>query len=255
MPKPEKPLVALFVTCLVDAYRPSVGFASLRLLERADVRVRVPGVQTCCGQPAFNNGDTEGARRIARQVIEAFADYERVIVPSGSCGGMLKLHYPELFEGDPVWAARARSFAAKVVELSQFLLERGVTIDAEYPGVAAYHDSCSSLREMQVRDEPRQLLAGVRGLEVRDLKDAEVCCGFGGTFCVKYGAISTRLVSDKAADVLATGADTLVAGDLGCLLNIAGRLEREGAEVRVFHYAELLAGVPPEQQAIGEPGP
>jgi len=255
MPKPEKPLVALFVTCLVDAFRPSVGFASLRLLERADVRVRVPGAQTCCGQPAFNNGDTEGARRIARQVIETFADYERVIVPSGSCGGMLKLHYPELFEGDPVWAARARSFAAKVVELSQFLLERGVTIDAEYPGVAAYHDSCSSLREMRVRDEPRQLLAGVRGLEVRDLTDAEVCCGFGGTFCVKYGAISTRLVSDKAADVLATGADTLVAGDLGCLLNIAGRLEREGADVRVFHYAELLAGVPPEQQAIGEPGP
>ncbi|MEJ2576154.1 MAG: (Fe-S)-binding protein [Gammaproteobacteria bacterium] len=252
---PTKPLVALFVTCLVDAYRPSVGFASLRLLERVGVRTRVPRAQTCCGQPAFNNGDDDGARAIARQVIEAFRDVDRVVVPSGSCGGMLKLHYPELFDGDPLWAPRARAFAAKVVELGAFLLEQGLEVDAEYRGVAAYHDSCSSLRELGVREQPRQLLAGVRGLEVRDLTDAEVCCGFGGTFCVKYGDISTRLVSDKAADVLATGADTLLAGDLGCLLNIAGRLQRQGSEVRVFHYAELLAGLDPEQPAIGEPSP
>jgi L-lactate dehydrogenase complex protein LldE len=231
-----------------------VGFASLRLLERSGARVRVPAGQTCCGQPAFNNGDTDGARRIARQVIETFRPYDRIVVPSGSCGGMLKVHYPELFDGDPVWAARARSFAARVVELGDYLLEQGVDIDAEYPGVAAYHDSCSSLREMQVRDQPRQLLARVRGLEVRDLAEPDVCCGFGGTFCVKYGDISTRLVSDKAGDVVATGADTLVAGDLGCLLNIAGRLQREGRQVRVFHYAELLAGLEPAAKAIGEAG-
>ena len=245
------PTVALFVTCLVDAFRPNVGFAALRLLDSAGARSRVPLAQTCCGQPAFNNGDLDSARAIARQVIETFAAFDRVVVPSGSCAGMLKLHYPELFEQDPVWAPRARAFAGRVCELSQYLTEQGVEIAAAYPGVAAYHDSCSSLRELGVRAEPRALLQQVEGLEVRDLAEPEVCCGFGGTFCVKYPDISTRLVSDKAADVRATGADTLVAGDLGCLLNIAGRLQREGSDIRVFHYAEILADMT-EGPGIGE---
>lgn len=235
--------VALFLTCLVDAWRPSVGFAALKLIAASGARVEVPRTQTCCGQPAFNNGDRELAVKIARQVIDAFAGFDRVVVPSGSCAGMLKLHYPELFENDPLWAPRARAFAAKVAELSDYLLETGVKIEARYPGTAAYHDSCSSLREMGVREQPRRLLAEVEGLQLRDLAEAETCCGFGGTFCIKYPEISTRLVADKVADVLATGADTLLAGDLGCLLNITGRLRRQGSSIRVFHYAEVLTGM------------
>ena len=235
--------VALFVTCLVDAWRPAVGFAALRLVEAGGARVVVPRAQTCCAQPAYNNGDRRLAKRIARQVIEAFEGFGRVVVPSGSCAGMLRLHYPELFADDERWATRARAFAAKVTELSDQLLESGPEIVARYPGRAAYHDSCAAVREMDVRRQPRRLLARVRGLELVDLTDSETCCGFGGTFCVKYPEISTRLVADKAADVLATGADTLLAGDLGCLLNITGRLRRQGSRMRVFHYAEVLAGM------------
>lgn len=246
-----RPNVALFVTCLVDLFRPSVGFAAVKLLEAAGCTVTVPRAQTCCGQPAYNNGDLEGARAVGRQVIEAFAPFDRVVVPSASCGGMLKLHYPELFADDPVWAPRARAFAERVCELSQYLTEQGLQLDVAYAGVAAYHDSCSALREMGVREGPRALLGQVRGLTLKDLTDAEVCCGFGGTFCVKYPDISTRLVSDKAADVRATGADTLLAGDLGCLMNIAGRLQREGSNIRVFHYAEVLARMT-DEPGIGE---
>jgi L-lactate dehydrogenase complex protein LldE len=250
--------VALFLTCLVDAWRPSVGFAALKLIVAGGAgtgsSVEVPRAQTCCGQPAFNNGDRVLALKIARRVVETFAGFDRVVVPSGSCAGMLKVHYPELFGDDPLWAPRARAFAGKVVELSDYLLETGVEIDASYPGVAAYHDSCSSLREMAVREQPRRLLARVKGLELRDLGDAETCCGFGGTFCIKYPEISTRLVSDKVADVLATGADTLIAGDLGCLLNITGRLRRQGSELKVFHYAEILAGLA-DGPGLGEAQP
>ena len=252
MKPPNKPAVALFVTCLVDAVRPSVGFAAHKLLEAAGARVRVPTAQTCCGQPAFNNGDDETARAIAKQVVETFAGFDRIIVPSGSCGGMLQVHYPELLQDDPTWAARAREFAARVRELSQFLVETGIEIDTRYDGVAAYHDSCSSLREMHVREGPRELLSQVGGLELRDLDNPAVCCGFGGTFCVKYSEISTRLATDKAADVRATQADTLIAGDLGCLMTIAGRLTRMGTELRVFHYAEVLAGMA-DAAGLGEP--
>ena len=239
----NNPTVALFVTCLVDAFRPNIGFAAHKLLDSVGARVRVPTRQTCCGQPAFNNGDEKTARTIAKQVIETFAGFDRIVVPSASCGGMLQVHYPELLEDDPIWAPRARGFAARVRELSQFLEEADIKIDARYDGVAAYHDSCSSLREMKVQAGPRNLLSQVGGLEVRDLENAEICCGFGGTFCVKYSAISTRLVTDKVADVRATEADTLIAGDLGCLMNIAGRLTREGMDIRVFHYAEVVAGM------------
>jgi len=247
-----QPRVALFVTCLIDALRPSVGFAALRLLERAGVHPQVPSAQTCCGQPAYNHGDLETARGIARQVIDVFDGFEYVILPSGSCAGMLKRHYPMLFAEDPVWAERARAFAARVVELSQYLTQRGVEIDATYHGTAAYHDSCSSLRELGVRNEPRALLEQVTGLTLKGLAEPEVCCGFGGSFSVEYPDISTRLVSDKAADVRATGANTLLAGDLGCLLHIAGRLQREGSAIRVFHYAEIIAGMG-DGPAIGEP--
>ena len=235
--------VGLLVTCLVDLFRPNVGFATVRLLERAGCTVVVPPEQTCCGQPAYNNGDFETARRLARQVIAAFAGCDRVVVPSGSCAGMVIRHYPELFRDDPAWHDKAQALADRTRELTAFLAEVGVAIDARYPGTAAYHDSCSARRELGVLAQPRALLGQVAGLALAELPDAEACCGFGGTFCVKYPDLSARMVSDKTAAVAASGADTLLSGDLGCLLNIAGRLKREGRAVRVWHVAEVLAGM------------
>lgn len=244
--------IGLFVTCLVDLHRPSVGFAAVKLLEDAGCEVVVPQ-QTCCGQPAFNNGDLDDARAIARQTIAAFEGLEHVVVPSGSCAGMLRLHYPELFEDDPVWDERAHDFAGRVHELTAFLVEvLGVAqTGATWNGRVTYHDSCSSLREMGVREQPRRLLAAVEGLELVEMQDTDVCCGFGGTFCVKYPEVSARMVSDKAKYAQATGAGLLLAGDLGCLLNIAGRLEREGSTMQVRHVAEVLAGMT-DVPAIGE---
>ncbi|MFQ5783666.1 MAG: (Fe-S)-binding protein [Alphaproteobacteria bacterium] len=245
--------VGLFVTCLVDLFRPSVGFAAVKLLEDAGCAVEVPALQTCCGQPAYNSGDRVTARRIARQVIAAFAGYDHVVAPSGSCAGMLKRHYPALFAADPAGAREAEAFASKVHELTAFLYDiLGVrAVDAHFDGAVTYHDACSGLRELGVKAQPRALLASVAGLELAEPADAEVCCGFGGTFCVKYPAISERMVADKIADVAATHAGTLLAGDLGCLMNIAGRLRREGRRIAVRHVAEVLAGMT-DRPAIGE---
>ena len=245
--------VALFVTCLVDLFRPSVGFATVRLLERLGAEVVVPPEQTCCGQPAYNNGDFETARAIARQVITAFDGFEHVVVPSGSCAGMLIKHYPELFRDEPETLAQAQSLAARTRELSVFLAEFGgeQIIDAHFSGKVAMHDSCSARRELGVHTAPRALLGKLAGVETVELQEAETCCGFGGTFCVKYPDISARMVSDKAAAVIASGADVLVSGDLGCLMNIAGRLRRMDSTVRVYHLAELLADMT-DVAAIGE---
>ncbi len=247
--------VGLFVTCLVDLIRPSVGFAAVKLLEDAGCIVDVP-LQSCCGQPAFNSGDRRTTRAIAEQVIEAFASYDYVVAPSGSCAGMLKVHYPELFHGDPNWEPRAAAFAEKTYELISFLVDvMGVArIDASFEGTATYHDSCSGLRELGVRVQPRRLLGTVRGLTLKEMRDADVCCGFGGTFCVKYPDISNAIVGKKAANVVATGADMLVAGDLGCLMNMAGKLQRDGKPIEVRHVAEVLAGMT-AGPAIGAPPP
>ena len=249
-----RPRVALFVTCLVDLHRPSVGFAAIKLLEQAGCDVEVPRAQTCCGQPAYNSGDRRTARDLARGVIEAFAGFDYVVVPSGSCGGMIAHHFPGLFADDPNLRARAEALAGKTFELVQFLTDVMAvdSVSAAYDGVATYHDSCSGLRELGIKDQPRALLASVRGLELREMAEPDVCCGFGGTFCVKYPDISTRMVSDKTADVVATGADTLLAGDLGCLLNMAGRLSREGHPVQVRHVAEVLAGITADLPPIGQ---
>jgi L-lactate dehydrogenase complex protein LldE len=245
--------VGLFVTCLVDLIRPSIGFAAAKLLEDAGCTVEVPR-QTCCGQPAFNAGDRKTARAIAEQVIDAFAPYDFVVAPSGSCAGMLKAHYPELFHGDPNWLPRADAFAAKTYELVSFLVDvLGVTrVDAGLEATATYHDSCSGLRELGVRVQPRRLLGTVRGLTLKEMRDADVCCGFGGTFCVKYPDISNAIVEKKAANATATGAGLLLAGDLGCLMNMAGKLQREGKPIEVRHVAEVLAGMTAEP-AIGAP--
>ena len=249
-----RPWVGLFVTCLVDLFRPSVGFAAVKLLEDAGCAVDVPTAQTCCGQPAYNSGDSTDTRAIAKRTIEAFESFDYVVAPSGSCAGMLREHYPQLFPTGADWQARAQSLADRTHELSSFLTDvLGVReVDTRFEAHATYHDSCSGLREMEVRDQPRDLLASVGGLRLSEMRDAGTCCGFGGTFCVKYPEISTRLVDEKCANVLATGAGVLLGGDLGCLLNIAGRLTRESHPVRVFHVAEVLAGM--AERGIGEPG-
>ncbi len=249
------PRVGLLVTCLVDAIRPRIGFAAIRLLKEAGCTVEVPMTQTCCGQPAWNSGDSKDAAALARQVIEAFEPYDHVVAPSGSCAGMLRVHYPEALAGDPAWAERARDLAAKTHEITSFLADvRGYRPKARaISATATYHDSCAGLRELGVFAQPRKLLAAVEGLEVRKLEGNEECCGFGGTFCVKYPAISNAIVGEKAAAIERTGADLLLAGDLGCLMNMAGKLSRRGSRVRCFHTIEVLAGMA-DGPAIGEEG-
>jgi L-lactate dehydrogenase complex protein LldE len=252
---PEKPRVALFVTCLVDLWRPTVGFAAIRLLEQAGCQVEVPRAQTCCGQPAYNAGDRATARELARGILDAFIGYDYVVVPSGSCAGMLSRHLPSLFEDDPNLRARADALAAKTHELVSFLVDvLGIDTLPAQPaaGTVTYHDSCSGLRELGIKAQPRKLLNAI-GATVTEMAEPEVCCGFGGTFCVKYPEISVRMAADKARDIAATGAPMVLAGDLGCLLNIAGRLSREGRPVAARHVAEVLAGMTAETPPIGEP--
>jgi L-lactate dehydrogenase complex protein LldE len=247
----ERPRVGLFVTCLVDLMRPSVGFAAVKLLEDAGCVVDVPS-QTCCGQPAFNSGDRATASQIAEQVIAAFEPYDYVVAPSGSCAGMIKRHFPELFAHDPNLALRAEALAAKTFELTSFLVDvmKVSAVAARFDGTVTYHDSCSGLRELGVKRQPRLLLASVEGLSLTEMAENEVCCGFGGTFAVKYGEISNAIVEKKAENIAASGAHTLLAGDLGCLMNMAGKLAREGKAVEVRHVAEVLAGLT-EEPPIG----
>ncbi|MCP4126699.1 MAG: (Fe-S)-binding protein [Gammaproteobacteria bacterium] len=241
--RPVNPRVGLFVTCLVDLYRPNVGFAAVKLLEDAGCSVEVPEAQTCCGQPALNSGDYATSRDIAKQVVEAFVGYDYVVGASGSCMGTIKTHYPDLFKDDPQWQESAKDLAARSHELMSFLTDvMGVEqVQARYDGTITYHDSCSGLRELGIKQQPRNLLGSVDGLEIDEADNSEICCGFGGTFCVKYPEISTRLVSDKVEGIEKTQATTLLGGDMGCLLNISGRLKRLGKEMRVYHTAEVLA--------------
>ncbi|MGH6619279.1 MAG: (Fe-S)-binding protein [Alphaproteobacteria bacterium] len=249
----DKPRVGLFVTCLVDLFRPSVGFAAVKLLEQAGCAVFVPRLQTCCGQPAHNAGDRKDARALARRVIDAFEAYDYVVAPSGSCAGMIREHYPAMFDDEAETAHRAHGLARRTWELVSFLRDvRGVErVEARFASRVTYHDSCSGLRELAIKEQPRCLLRSVAGLELVELPGAETCCGFGGTFCVKYPEISNRMVEDKSEAVEATGAETLLAGDLGCLLNMAGKLKRRGSAVRVRHVAEVLAGMTADP-AIGD---
>ena len=239
-----RPRVGLFVTCLVDLMRPGVGFAALKLLEQAGCDVEVPATQTCCGQPARNSGADRDTAAIARQVIDAFDGFDHVVAPSGSCAGMIRVHYPEALAGDAAYEPRARALAAKTYELVQFLVNiRGMTrVTASSSGRVCYHDSCSALRELRIKQEPRRLLASIEAVELRELKEPEVCCGFGGLFSVKYPEISERMADDKIADAQATGADLITSADLGCLLHLAGRVARRGLPLRVRHITEILAG-------------
>jgi L-lactate dehydrogenase complex protein LldE len=254
MSEQKRPRVGLFATCLVDLYRPSVGFAAAKLIEAAGCDVDVP-LQTCCGQPAYNSGDKETAKALARQAIAAFEGYDYVVVPSGSCGGMLKSHYPALLKDEPAWSARASALAGRVFELLSFLTDvrKMSTVDAAFDGRATYHDSCSGLRELNIKDQPRALLASVKGLTLVEMEDSEICCGFGGTFAIKYPDVSNAMVQKKIDHVTAQKPDVLLAGDLGCLLNMAGKLKRQGSTIGVRHVAEVLAGELSDP-AIGEAG-
>ena len=246
------PRVGLFVTCLVDLMRPSVGFAAVALLEKAGCQVEVPASQTCCGQPAYNSGDNADTATIAKQVIATFEEFDYVVAPSGSCVGMLKEHYPELLKPDAAWQTRAERFAAKVYELTTFITDvvKIGDLDVRLDATVTYHDSCSGLRELGIKAQPRAQLGRISGLTLSEGEEAEACCGFGGLFCVKYADVSTGMVDRKVADIEATGADLVLGGDLGCLMNMAGRLKRTGSRIEARHVAEVLAGMT-DTPAIG----
>lgn len=240
--------VGFFVTCLVDLMRPSIGFAALKLLEAGGAEVVVPERQTCCGQPAYNSGDRDDALALARKVIDEFEGCDYVVAPSGSCAGMIRTHYEELCAGDAALRARAKALAAKTWEVTSFLVEvlKVEEVPGTFDGAITYHDSCAGLREMGVKAQPRKLLAKVPGLVLKEMAEPETCCGFGGTFSVKFGEISARLAENKCGHVEASGADAVVLGDLGCMLNIEGRLRRRGdTRTQVLHVAEVLAGERP----------
>ncbi|MEW6330346.1 MAG: (Fe-S)-binding protein [Pseudomonadota bacterium] len=237
--------VGLFVTCLVDLMRPGIGFAALRLLETAGCEVVVPAGQTCCGQPGYNSGDSAAARALALKLLGEFKDCDYVVAPSGSCAGMIRVHYPTLFADDPDVLESIKQLSARTYELTDFLVNvaRLQTIPGKYAGTLTYHDSCSGLRELGVQAQPRALLAKMPGVKIAEMNESTTCCGFGGTFSVKFGDISTRMADRKCASITRTGAGAVVAGDLGCLLNIEGRLRRNGdTQTRVLHIAEVLAG-------------
>lgn len=237
--------VGLFVTCLVDAIRPEIGFSAIKLLEQAGCTVEVPLTQTCCGQPGYNSGDAAAGRALARKLIDEFAQFDYVVVPSGSCGGQIKLHFVELFKDDPDLKARAEHLAARTYELTDFLATvlKVEHVESDFSGRITYHDSCCGLRELGVATQPRRLLGSVAGLQLVEMDDSTQCCGFGGTFSLKYGDVSAAIVDEKCRNIRATGAQAVVMGDLGCMLNIEGRLRRSGDETtRVLHVAQVLAG-------------
>ncbi len=247
----QGPNVGLFITCPVDLIRPSIGFATVKLLEQAGCRVSVPE-QSCCGQVAFNNGLPDETRTLAWNIVQSFKDFDYVVTPSGSCGGMIKHHYPELFDQDPR-KAEVEAFSQKVYELTTFLTEV-LNYTPDNPNIdlsgqtITYHDSCAGLRELGIKQQPRQLLKQCSGVDVTEMADTDVCCGFGGTFCVKYSDVSNRMVGDKAKNIRQSGASMVLGGDLSCLLNIAGKLQRDAGQspgdpvVQVRHIAEVLAG-------------
>lgn len=237
--------VALYVTCLVDLMRPSVAFASLRLLEAAGCEVIVPEGQTCCGQPAWSAGERALAADLARKAIGELEGYDYVVIPSGSCADQIRNVYPQLLADDPAWGLRARTLADRAYELTSFLVDvlKLSAVPNQFDGSVTYHDSCKGLRGLAIKRQPRDLLARVPGLSLKEMSECEECCGFGGAFSVKFGEVSTKIVNRKCDAIAAAGADAVVGGDLGCLMNIEGRLRRRGDETtRVLHIAEVLAG-------------
>jgi L-lactate dehydrogenase complex protein LldE len=244
MPNKHPQTVSLFIQCLVDAMYPEVGMAMLNIFRKLDIPVDCPTNQTCCGQPAFNSGYRQQARVAARRFIEIFENKEAIVCPSGSCTTMVRHHYPQLFEDEPDWQRRAEAVAGKTFELTQYLVDvLGIDdMGARYSGKISFHDSCHALRTLGIREQPRQLIAGIADVELIEMNDPERCCGFGGSFSVKYPEISTAMAQDKVNQIIATGADAVVGVDISCLMNIHGLLSRQSAKVKILHIAELLAG-------------
>lgn len=237
--------VGLLVTCLVDLMRPSIGFAAIRLLEAAGCEVVVPASQTCCGQPGWNSGDRAATRALAEKVLDEFEGCDFVVAPSGSCSGMIRTHYPDMFRDEPVLRERVERLCARTHELTDFLVSvaKLESVPGAFAGTITYHDSCAGLREMGVKAQPRALLARMPGVRLAELNECEQCCGFGGTFSVKFGEVSAAIADRKCRNIEAAGADAVVLGDLGCMLNIEGRLRRRGNRtIQVLHVAEVLAG-------------
>jgi L-lactate dehydrogenase complex protein LldE len=235
--------VSLFVTCIVDQVFPQVGIAITQVLERLGYQVDFPKAQTCCGQPAFNSGYTEEARKIARHFLDVFRDSETIIVPSGSCTSMISHHFADIFENDLQLLAKAQALEPRVFEFSRFLLEvAGVEdVGARFDGVVTYHDSCHALRELRIKAGPRKLLSKVRGLTLAEMTTAEECCGFGGTFSIKFPEVSGAMARTKIDSIQQTGASTIVSIDSSCLMQLQGVIDRAGLPIRTLHLAEVLA--------------
>jgi L-lactate dehydrogenase complex protein LldE len=244
--------VQLFVTCLVDNFFPDVGFAVVKILEALGLEVEFPQAQTCCGQPAFNGGFWDDARSMARYTLDVLSQSSApIVVPSGSCADMIIHHYPEILAGDAAYAAKAREVAQRTYEFTQFLVDvLGVTDETRRRGgeearassCLTYHASCHGLRGLGIKEQPQKLLNQIRGVEFKELPETEACCGFGGLFAVKMSGISGAILQRKLDNIEATGADTVVGGDVSCLMHIAGGLRRRGSRVQVKHLAEVLAG-------------
>ena len=235
--------VSLFVTCIVDQVFPKVGLAMADVLERAGYKLDFPPAQTCCGQPAFNSGYRESSREVARHFLDVFSDSEYIVVPSGSCTAMISHHYDDIFENDTEMRKKASDVGARVYEFSQFLLEVAKIDDvgARFDASVTYHDSCHALRELKIKDGPRRLLANVKGLTLLEMEAAQECCGFGGTFSVKFPEISGAMARTKMDSIVKTGASTVVSIDSSCLMQLEGAIRRAGLPIRTMHLAEVLA--------------
>ncbi len=235
--------VSLFVTCIVDQVFPKVGLAMADVLERVGYKLDFPPAQTCCGQPAFNSGYRQDAREVARQFFDVFRDSEYIVVPSGSCTAMISHHYEDLFENDPGMRQRAREIGSRVYEFSRFLTDVAKVEDvgANYDAKVTYHDSCHALRELKIKDGPRRLLANVKGLTLLEMEAAQECCGFGGTFSVKFPEVSGAMARTKMDSIVKTGASTVVSIDSSCLMQLEGVIRRAGLPIRTMHLAEILA--------------
>ncbi|MDA3872882.1 MAG: (Fe-S)-binding protein [Kiritimatiellae bacterium] len=233
--------ISLFIPCYVDQLTPEIGFAVVNVLERLGHQVEVPSGQTCCGQPAMNNGYEDETRMVARHILKVFADSEAVVIPSGSCGATIKHFYPELFAGRPE-EAQAKALAAKTWEFSEFLVDvlKLEDVGARFPHKVTWHDGCHGLRELHIQKQPRTLLAHVRDLELVEMKEAKSCCGFGGTFAIKFPQISTAMTQVKTGSAEETGAEYILSNDPSCMLQIQGYLEKQGSSLQCLHLAQVL---------------
>lgn len=236
--------VTLFIQCLVDSIYPEVGLAMVRLFENLGIPVECPSDQTCCGQPAFNSGYRGEARVAAKRFIEIFESAEVIVCPSGSCVDMVKHQYPALFDDDPRWQKRAEAVSSKIFELTEYIVDilKIEDVGALFKGKVTYHDSCHLFRNLGIADQPRKLISKVKGIQLVEMKNSDKCCGFGGTFAVKYSDISTAILEEKVDNIIATGADFVVGCDISCLMNIQGMLSRRDSHIKTMHIAQLLAG-------------